>query len=304
MGGGGAFPSLVAYLQMLWGDAIGWPVAAAALAGTAGALMTDWRRAVLLVAFPVPFLMFIAHTVPESRYLNAMLPMVSVAAGLALVRTGESLLPAAPLAAAAGLVGAAAIPGLLGSARSNIFFAETDTRTLAKTFIEREVPAGSSVLVQPYSVPLHPSREGLLEALGANLGNPARASVKFQLELSVSPYPTPSYRTIYFGDGGTDPDKLYVLPEEFQSDPTLGPLERRQIKYVVLKRTNVPNPETEPLEQALAADGRLLALFSPYRPGLDARRVSQVAPFFHNTAARIDPALERPGPIVEVWQLP
>jgi hypothetical protein len=33
-----------------------------------------------------------------------------------------------------------------------------------------------------------------------------------------------------------------------------------------------------------------------------ARRLS-VAPFHHNTAARIDPALERPGPGLVIWSI-
>jgi hypothetical protein len=46
-------------------------------------------------------------------------------------------------------------------------------------------------------------------------------------------------------------------------------------------------------------DGRRLAVFSPYRNGTGARP----EPFLHNTDARITAALERSGPVVEIWQL-
>ena len=80
------------------------------------------------------------------------------------------------------------------------------------------------------------------------------------------------------------------------------PLRSRNITYVILKRTNVPNPETAALEAALADEGRRLATFSPYHRDIEPGR-QDAAPFFHNTAARIDPALARPGPIVDVWQI-
>jgi hypothetical protein len=28
-----------------------------------------------------------------------------------------------------------------------------------------------------------------------------------------------------------------------------------------------------------------------------------VAPFLHNTDARLDSALERPGPVIEIWRI-
>jgi hypothetical protein len=42
-------------------------------------------------------------------------------------------------------------------------------------------------------------------------------------------------------------------------------------------------------------------VFSPYRASGVA---VPVAPFLHNTDRRIDPALERPGPVLDIWQLP
>ena len=42
-------------------------------------------RAILLLAFPVPFLLFITNTVPASRYLNPVLPFVAIFAAWALI---------------------------------------------------------------------------------------------------------------------------------------------------------------------------------------------------------------------------
>jgi hypothetical protein len=203
----------------------------------------------------------------------------------------------------AGFAAAAAAPGFLNSLRAVRFYDQTDTRTFAREFIEREIPSGASLLIQPYSAPIRRSRESLVEALRTNLGSEAHASIKFQLELAVDPPITPAYRTIYYGDGGSDPDKIYVLPSEVEQHGDLTPLRRRGIRYVVLKRGNIPNPETAVLERALARDGRRLTTVSPYRADTSPERQAAVPPFLHNTGIQIDRALERPGPTIDIWQI-
>jgi hypothetical protein len=67
---------------------------------------------------------------------------------------------------------------------------------------------------------------------------------------------------------------------------------------VVLKRE--PDKNLRPLTAALRRDARQLAAFSPYRDG--SLRFDP-EPFLHNTDARIDSELARPGPIIEIWEL-
>jgi hypothetical protein len=299
---GGPFAALGVYLIILFRDAVGWPVASAAAAGFIWSVAVGWRRGLLLVAFPLTFLAFIANTVPMSRYLNAMLPFVALAAAFAVVRAGRACGPYARSATAA-LVVIALIPALLASVRTDLFIRQADTRTLARDFVLQHVPAGSSVLVQPYSVPLRQSREGLIEAVLANVGSESRAPIKSQLMLALEPYPAPAYRLIYFGDGGLDRDKIYILPASLPAGDGLAPLRQLRIEYVVLKRSNTANPELQPLEEALSREGRRLAEFSPYRPDVPAAERAAVPPFLHNTTAFIDAALERPGPTVQIWSI-
>jgi hypothetical protein len=294
----GAFPTLDAYFHMLWTDAIGWPVFAASLLGLATA---GWRRGLVLVSFPIAFLAFIGHTVPESRYLNVLLPVIAVAGAAGVVWTLRRLRAATvPVTAAAFLL--CASPGLLLSVRSDRFFLMRDTRALAADYIVQHVAPGASILIQPYSAPLARTRESIIEALRRHLGSESRASIKFQLQLSATPYPSPAYRLIYLGDGGDDPDKIYVSPRAFHDD-SLAPILTLGVDYVVLKRYNVDNPALGPLESALRQHATLVTTVSPYRADASAAERAATAPFLHNTAARIQPALERPGPIVDVWQI-
>ncbi len=319
-GSRGLFASAPAYLEMLWHEAIGWPVLLAAAGGLA-LLMTRRPPMVLwLLAFPVPFLLFISNTVAASRYLNPVLPFIAVLAGYAVSEAGgaarEGLgrararrgVPARPSAGpallVAGLAIAFALPAFLLSYRLSRFFQQTDTRTLAQRHIERLVPPGSTVLVQPYSVALTQSREGLVEALRARLGDPARASTKFALRLALQPYPAPAYRTIFLGDGGLDADKIYVSHADVDGPDALAHLQRLGVQYVVLKRYNTEDLAVVPLRSVLVAQGTLLEAVWPYRPDAGPEARARVAPFLHNTDTPYDPALERPGPGIEIWKLP
>ncbi|MGH9308623.1 MAG: ArnT family glycosyltransferase [Vicinamibacterales bacterium] len=294
----GAFTGVVPYLRILLLDAMGWPIALAALAGFVWSIASDWRRGLLLVSFFAPYFLFIANTVPMSRYLNVVLPMIAVAAGFTLVGLGRRVTLPSRLAL---LMTLPFIPGLLSSVQWDLFLRQADTRTIAADYIKAQIPAGRSFLVQPYGPPLRPSREGLLEALRTNLGTESKASTKFQLMLGIAPYPQPAYRLIYLGEGGLDADKIYIVPGAFTPVEGLEPLRRAGVDYVVLKQGTAPNPELHGLEKALERQGKKIAEFSPYREGTPAAERAATPPFMHNTAAVIRPALERPGPTIEIW---
>ena len=297
----GAFAPAIAYARMLWLDSMGLPVVILAAIGVVWMLIASPGRAALLLAFPLPFLLFIANTAPASRYLNPVLPFVALFAGWTL----SAVAARAPRGSAVFWIAliAAAIPGAAAAVRADLFFRQPDTRTLAQAYIEAHIPAGSGILIQPYSVPLTISREALIEALSQHLGSPEEASTKFQLQLSLDPYPSPAYRLVYLGTGGLDVDKVYVGPEEAGAPDGLARLRQLGVAFVVFKRYNRPDSDSLPFLTALAREGRRIAAFSPYRPGVTEAEQARIDPFLHNTDTRIDDALERPGPPVEIWQI-
>jgi hypothetical protein len=295
----GAFGSFAFYGRWLSVDALGGMSFVLALFGLLLVPRLERRRVSLLLAFPVSFLLFIANTFPASRYLNPLLPFVALLAAVAATPEGGRM---------AVRVGAAALTiavaqGSWNSIRVDQFFRQTDTRTLARDWFERNVPAETTVLVQPYSVPLTTSRTGLAEALAANLGSVDRATVKFQRQLALDPYPAPAYRTIFLGVGGTDADKIYISPRAFDGNQGLAPLRALSVTHVILKRYNVDDPSLASLVEALGQEGRLLTRLSPYAADSEAAGRQAVPPFLHNADARILRELERPGPIIEIWTM-
>lgn len=298
---GRAFAPTLRYVNILVMDTTGVPVAIAGIAGALWMLVASPGRAVLLLAFALPFCAFISNTVPASRYLNPILPALTIFAAWT-VSTVASRLRAHQWMVWA-MVALCALPAMLQSVRADRFFREDDTRTVAGRFIEDRIPPHSTILIQPYSVPLTPSREGLLEALRANLGSSDAASKKFQLQLAQAPYPEPSYRLIFLGTGGLDAEKIYVDYAELGGSAGLAPLRRLGVAYVVLKRYTRSDPVMHPLLTALDREARRVATFSPFRPGTSEADMLRIEPFLHNTDTRIVGALERPGPPLEIWQL-
>lgn len=299
---GGAFASLAYYFTWLVKDGVGTTTSCLAAVGLAVLLgRRSWRPLAAVLLFPVLFLLFIANTVPASRYLNPVLPFVTLLAGAGVARLAATGTTATWIGA--GLVMAALGIGARASMLVDAFIGQTDTRTLARGWIEGQVPPESSILIQPYSVPLHQSRAGLEEALRFHLGDPDRASIRFQRQRALAPYPAPAYRLIYLGAGGLDVDKIYVDPAEFGDTGGPSALDRVAVTYVVLKRYNEPDPALVPLVSALERRGRVVATFSPYRSNADSVSRAGTPPFLHNTDVRIGPALERPGPIIDVWRL-
>jgi hypothetical protein len=298
--GQGAFANAPAYTRMLWSEGFGGGILLAALAGVVLALRASERRqaALVLIAFPLAFLPFISNTVAAGRYLNPALPAIAAFAAYAITRI--------PLRAElTALVGAAiTVPPFLLSLNLSLFFQQTDTRTLAQEIIELNIPPGATVLVQPYSVALTQSRESLVEALQTHIGDPAKASTKFALRLKLDPYPAPAYRTLYLGDGGLDVDKVYMSYKTVSGPDALPALRQAGVQYVVMKRYNVEDPAAVPLREQLKAQGRLIASVTPYRADADQAERAKVAPFLHNTDTPWHRALQRPGPGIEVWQVP
>jgi hypothetical protein len=300
---GGLFPSFGRYLRMLAVDAMGWPVVALAIAGTVVLARRSRSALTLLLAFPLAFLAFVSNTVPATRYLNPVLPFVAILAGTALAWAAQAT--TRRHGSAAGLAGAmlvvvTALPALRDSLHVGWFFRQSDTRTLAREHIERTTPAEVTVLLQPYSVPLRPSRASLVEALRHHLGDETRASVKFRLQLGLSPYPQPAYRVIWLGSGGQDVDKLYVDYGMLEGDSGRDQLDALGASLVVLKGGEGLTPDAAGLSDVLTRYARREAVFSPFRRGA----APDEQPFLHNTDTEITPGLARPGPVIEVWRWP
>lgn len=289
----GYVASAARYATLLLFDTVGLPSALLSLAGLVIALRKDPRRAWWLLAFAIPFLLFIAGTFPASRYLVPLVPFMAILAAIAVAWLWQRQ----RLAAQVLLVTAVAVAGL-DCLRTGAFIRQTDTRTLALDYIQSHIPSGTTILTQPYSVPLEPTAAVLQEAVArSGLVLPT----KTRLQIARDPYPAPAYRLIYLGRG-MDVDKLYLPYEQLGGADPIAALRREHVAFLVLKRYNEATPAMTTLLTALAGTGRRMAVFSPYAHAAG-DNTSWAEPFLHNSDARIAATLERPGPVVEIWRI-
>ena len=138
----GAFAPAARYAEMLWTDAAGVPIAVLAIIGCVAALRSMPARAVFLLAFPLPFLLFISNTAPASRYLNPVLPFMALFAAVGVSALASRVSARAPVFWT--IAALAAAPALWASVAADVFIRRDDTRTLAQRFVEANVPAGAS----------------------------------------------------------------------------------------------------------------------------------------------------------------
>jgi hypothetical protein len=133
------------YLGTLtWG--FGWLPLAAAIAGGVLALRRDWRIALLLVAFPVCFYLYMgAQGRFFGRWLLPMYPALCVLAAYAVVRIG-----ARRAAVVAGLAALLCAQGVLASVHVDTVLGREDTRAQALAWVDANVPAGAPVVVEPF----------------------------------------------------------------------------------------------------------------------------------------------------------
>jgi hypothetical protein len=127
---------LVYHLRFSLAQGTGWPLLAAAVGGMAVLLLTDWRKAALLVATPVAY--YIAVGTGRTvfvRYMTPLVPFLCITAGVFVVFVagrlrGVALAPAV----AAGVVAIGAIP-LSHAIAFDRLLAKTDSRATAAAWL-------------------------------------------------------------------------------------------------------------------------------------------------------------------------
>jgi len=191
---------------------------------------------IVLVAYVLAILVVMALlTVKRSTYLTPALPAVALlaAAGLSALffrRDRRGGLGLATVAAVV-LVVVTAMPSL----RFTRALGAEDTRTLAKRWVESNIPAGESIAVETYGPVLHPTTEQLRMAMEESdtavetWEGPKRALAELKLDIGRSR--EPQYR-LYGIDWGED---AHRLPGPWEApDELAGAIEDHGIRYVIL----------------------------------------------------------------------
>jgi Dolichyl-phosphate-mannose-protein mannosyltransferase len=249
-----------------WG--LGWLPLAAAVGGAVVALLRDWRRALLLIVFPVLFFLYMgAQARFFGRWMLPVYPALCVLAGYGIVALAE-LAGRRPRRVAALVVVLAAVAcaqGLLSSIHVDRVLGRTDTRAQALDWIGANVPAAAPVVVEPF-VP--DSWRSALERRLWPVHRPYQAYEKELRARRIERYRRRGY--------------CWVVVGSYQKDRGLKAGLRRARAYY----------------SALDAASVRTVRFSPYRAGARPVRFSYDKSFNYQPRA-----YERPGPLVEIHAL-
>ena len=232
----------------LW-HGVGGPALAAAIVGAVVLGLRDWRKALLVGAFPVSYFLVIGHgQTAFIRYTTPLIPFICVFAAFGVRAIVERAAPlvsarARPYLAAALVMGVALQP-LVSSVRFDRLLTECDTRLLAADWLASHVKPGDSLFESgaSYARPLY--------AWPAS--RPRFAPVTFEAR-----------RAVFLTDGGAvvQPDWI-VLAESPLRLYTPVPPELRSILSGQYRLVETFRPAREPEPEA--SFDRQDAFFLPY----------------------------------------
>jgi hypothetical protein len=248
--------------SVTWG--LGWVPLVAAIGGGVVLLKRDWRLGLLIVVFPVVFWLYMStQTRHFGRWLMPVYPSLCILAGIGAVALIDRLRWRPAI-----LTGLFAVllcgQGLAYSVHIDRVFGRTDTRTLARAWMVKHIPAGSKVVIEPF-IP----------------GNwPPKRFVRWPVERPYQAYEkrlTPELVDQYRAGG-----YCWVVVGSHQKDRGLSAGLGNAYRYY----------------QALDAASEQTVTFSPYRKGAGPVRFSYDDSFNYRPFAYY-----RPGPVVEIHHL-
>ncbi|HIQ05077.1 MAG TPA: glycosyltransferase family 39 protein, partial [Anaerolineae bacterium] len=289
---------------------LGLPLLLMAVGGLLLALCRRRPADVLLVSFVLGYYLLIGsgRTV-FVRYVIPLVPFLCLAAADALnwgtawlVRRGW--LPgrwSGIVLALAGLLIVA--PGGYNTVQQDRLLSRTDTRVMATDWIEAHVPDNSVIAMQggDYGEPQVWESRSLLEEKVAYPGSeiPGHGSRRrLQALLALPDYPPgPAYYVLRLRDYGNE-GASWILTEY-----DVDRLHARGVSYVVITDHFLPYSRADQtLEAALQQQARLVAEFSPTRPGAVPQPVFDPIDAFYVPLADFT-GIERPGPFIRIYTL-
>ncbi|MGI5836626.1 MAG: glycosyltransferase family 39 protein [Chloroflexota bacterium] len=266
--------------------------------GLIGAVLTLRRfpaTAPLVLSYPLFHYFMFATTSPslEQRYMLPAVVIWALPAGFAgaeLVKRclGDGSKPRFSITAMAIVI--LTILVAIPSIRYDELLARTDTRTLAKEWIEKNIPASSDIAVESYSPPLTPDLE-TLRAQNAAAPQSLGARDQWLLEKGLPP-----------GETAFRLSRLNLIDTSPKVDNLSAYLANHPHQYYVVTdfRWKSEHQGHLGLRAYLARYGRLIATISPSQD--EGYVPSDILNNMENPLLELW-KVERPGPMIEIYEV-
>lgn len=289
---------------------LGWPLLILSIAGLLYAIYKHSREDILIIAFPVFYYLFFGYMGSSAidEYIIPILPfLVLLAARVFLDAVYKLKIESFHLKIAIIAILSFSVIWIPAkyTMRHNWLLAQSDTRTLAKRWIENNIPKGSKIALEKYvyvgpqNIPLVEIKEEKIARLNAILeGDQLKGKVtKHLLKL---PYPGNTYRLIEIAPS-------FHMLEDYENYYDYEQLKTDKVEYVVVRNFfpdmffSVDIPKQRDFFEEIESRGELIKEFNPFKENTQSKsgggRISIHTPF--------DDVFNRilPGPRIKIYKL-
>ncbi len=285
-------------------EGMGAPLLITGLLGILFLLSSKESAQIILAFFVVLWLFYLSlFSQPYERYALPALPFLCLSAAVALSRIFQWLHLETRRVAWFIFSFLLVLPSFARSVYCDFLFAQPDTRTLSREWVEANLAKGSTVALDyPFHLPRLRFDKEELTRKRDEIKGPQSDTNRERLNLLIEGYDEkrPHYRLFFLDDGDGVNRPLF-------SRPTVGfrweDLTKEKIRYVLLTRLT-SEYEHPDFYETLKKKAVLVKTFTPFR---DASRAWGLARWRQAAAAtegRDLFARDRFGDIIEIYQLP
>ena len=300
-----SFGKALDYLLHYLNIGMGWPLEILGILAVFFFLIRHQKKDILFVSLPIFYFCIVGNAPGRGRadYILPMVPFLYVGAAALMVRVSEFFQGAIrSFVLGIFVLGLIALP----TARSflhDVLLIRKDTRTLAKEWVETNLPPGARIAIERYLYlrawvpPLLETNEQNLKLLDAIQ---RRSPLKGKMRKGLTSVMTASPRYTLI-----EITSEHHLLEEFESRYDIKELLDKEVRYVILSsfitdfKGEMTDPRARQFYGELRKRGRLIARFSPFKEGVLDEQQDHAT---HTPFDRMN-LMERPGPVIEIYRL-
>jgi len=285
---------------------LGMPLFTLCLIGFFYAVCRLSRKLIVFISFPLVFyLVNVNFSQPHARYVLPLIPFLLILAAWFLESTlfkeGMPTLKAKILITAVSMM--VVLPTGIKSVYSDYLFSKKDTRTLAKEWIEDNIPYGSRIAIDHsfFSPRLNPSREQLEEKLNYVLQNQLGTAKENKIRMLMKLNEVRPNYSLYFLNDDKGSSKAFLFSQPFLPF-RFNELLDNGVQYVIVSNEKLSGSNAQ-FYSELKRKGKVVAGFTPYRDKTRSFPVENVTRTAGPLKSKEVYARERNGEIITIYSM-
>ena len=285
---------------------LGMPLFTLCLIGFFYAVCRLSRKLIVFISFPLVFyLVNVNFSQPHARYVLPLIPFLLILAAWFLESTlfkeGMPTLKAKILITAVSMM--VVLPTGIKSVYSDYLFSKKDTRTLAKEWIEDNIPYGSRIAIDHsfFSPRLNPSREQLEEKLNYVLQNQLGTAKENKIRMLMKLNEVRPNYSLYFLNDDKGSSKAFLFSQPFLPF-RFNELLDNGVQYVIVSNEKLSGSNDQ-FYSELKRKGKVVAGFTPYRDKTRSFPVENVTRTAGPLKSKEVYARERNGEIITIYSM-